>query len=66
MSATYLENIQKAYFDFFKMDPDYPIIIVGIDDLDFENDPKAFEQLNQLLHQPYKDGVHYLNLTITP
>jgi len=48
------------------MDPDYPIIIVGIDDLDFENDPKAFEQLNQLLHQPYKDGVHYLNLTITP
>ena len=66
MSATYLENIQKAYFDFFKMDPDYPIIIVGIDDLDFENDPLAFNQLNQLLHQTYNNGVHYLNLTVTP
>ena len=66
MNATYLENIQKAYFDFFKMDPEYPILVVGIDDLDFEKDNNAFELLNKLLLQNYEPKVHYINLKITP
>jgi deoxyadenosine/deoxycytidine kinase len=66
MSAAYLENIQKAYFDFFKMDPEYPILVVGIEDLDFEKDIHAFELLNNLLLQNYETKVHYINLKITP
>ena len=66
MSAIYLENIQKAYFDFFKMDPEYPILVVGIDDLDFEKDIHAFEMLNNLLPQKYETKVHYINLKINP
>ena len=66
INATYLENIQTAYFDFFKMDPEYPILVVGIDDLDFEKDNNAFELLNKLLLQNYEPKVHYINLKITP
>ncbi len=66
INATYLENIQKAYFDLFKMDPEYPILVVGIDDLDFEKDNNAFELLNKLLLQNYEPKVHYINLKITP
>ncbi|MFN9689446.1 MAG: deoxynucleoside kinase [Bacteroidota bacterium] len=66
INATYLENIQKAYFDFFKMDPEYPILVVGIDDLDFEKDNNAFELLNKLLLQKYEPKVHYIHLKITP
>jgi deoxyadenosine/deoxycytidine kinase len=66
MSTAYLENIQKAYFDFFKMDPEYPILVVGIEDLDFEKDIHAFELLNNLLLQNYETKVHYINLKITP
>ena len=66
INATYLDNIQKAYFDFFKMDPEYPILVVGIDDLDFEKDNNAFELLNKLLLQNYEPKVHYINLKITP
>lgn len=66
MSAMYLENIQKAYFDFFKMDPEYPILVVGIGDLDFEKDVHAFEMLNNLLLQKYETKVHYIDLKITP
>ena len=66
INATYLENIQKAYFDFFKMDTEYPILVVGIDDLDFEKDNHAFELLNKLLLQNYEPKVHYINLKITP
>ena len=66
INATYLENIQKAYFDFFKMDPEYPILVLGIDDLDFEKDNHAFELLNKLLLQNYEPKVHYINLKITP
>jgi deoxyguanosine kinase len=66
MSTMYLENIQKAYFDFFKMDPEYPILVVGIGDLDFEKDVQAFELLNNLLLQKYETKVHYIDLEITP
>lgn len=66
MSTMYLENIQKAYFDFFKMDPEYPILVVGIGDLDFEKDVQAFELLNKLLLQKYETKVHYTDLEITP
>lgn len=66
MSEVYLENIQKAYFDFFKMDPDFPIVVVGLDELDFENDPGIFEQLNNVLRQKYSVGVHYTNLDVIP
>jgi len=66
MSATYLENIQKAYFDFFKMTPEYPILVVGIEDLDFEKDNCAFELLNNLLQKTYETKVHYIDLKITP
>jgi len=66
MSAIYLENIQKAYFDFFKMDPEYPILVVAIDDLDFEKDIHAFEMLNNLLLKKYETKVHYIDLKINP
>ena len=66
MSEVYLENIQKAYFDFFKMDPDFPIVVVGLDELDFEKDPGIFEQLNNLLRQKYSVGVYYTNLAVIP
>ena len=66
MSATYLENIQKAYFDFFKTTPEYPILVVGINDLDFEDDTLAFELLNNLLLQTYDTKVHYIDLKFTP
>lgn len=66
MSTMYLENIQKAYFDFFKMDPEYPILVVGIGDLDFEKDVQAFELLNNILLQKYETKVHYIDLEITP
>ena len=48
------------------MDPEYPILVVGIDDLDFEKDNHAFELLNKLLLQNYEPKVHYINLKITP
>ena len=66
MSTMYLENIQKAYFDFFKMDPEYPILVVGIGDLDFEKDVDDFALLNNLLRQKYETKVHYIDLKITP
>jgi deoxyadenosine/deoxycytidine kinase len=66
MSSDYLENIQRAYFEFFKMEPEFPIVVVGLDDLDFENDPNLFEQLNNLLLQKYNIGVHFKNLTLNP
>ena len=48
------------------MDPEYPILVVGIGDLDFEKDVQAFDLLNSLLLQKYETKVHFIDLEITP
>jgi deoxyadenosine/deoxycytidine kinase len=62
-----LHQIKKRGRSFeMEMSAAYLILVVGIEDLDFEKDIHAFELLNNLLLQNYETKVHYINLKITP
>ena len=58
----YLDTIQKAYLDFFKLQNDLPILIFELDDADFQNDSKNYQQITDLLAKDYSPGMHYLSL----
>jgi len=58
VSATYLQSIQDVYFDYFRMDMDYPVVIVNAENLQFTQSDKDFQKLMQLLQQKYPKGVH--------
>jgi deoxyadenosine/deoxycytidine kinase len=58
----YLEQIQQAYFDFFKSATDQAVLILDVSQIDFVNRPTDYEAIVEVLRQPYSPGIHRLRL----
>lgn len=58
----YLQTIQKAYLDFFKLQNDLPILILQLEDIDFQHNEQNYQQMIQLIAGDYAPGIHYLSL----
>jgi deoxyadenosine/deoxycytidine kinase len=58
ISDNYLLDIQNKYFDFFKKQSDYPVLIVDVSDKDFVTDTYTFDKLVSLTEQSYEKGIH--------
>jgi len=61
----YLEKVQKAYFDFFKTQPDFPVLVIDMEGVDFVKTPCAYDNIVGLLQEDYATKVHYLKLKNT-
>ena len=55
--SDYLEKIQSGYLEHFKKLPDMRIVIIDATGLDFVNNPKDFEKINEYLLSDYKRGI---------
>jgi deoxyadenosine/deoxycytidine kinase len=62
ISAEYLQTIQTAYFDYFKMEQDIPILIIDVNDMDFLDHPNNYEKLIGLMIEDYKIGMNYVTV----
>ena len=58
----YLEKVQKAYFGFFKTEPNFPVLVIDLEGVDFVQSPEAYEQITELLCQEHEPKVHFLKL----
>lgn len=58
ISPEYLEKIQQAYFEFFRTHEGLPILILEIDNIDFEADAHHYLRITELLQEPFEPGVH--------
>ncbi len=60
ISSDYLQKIQAAYFDFFRMkENELPILILELDDMDFIDQSENYDLLLQQLNKKYEVGIHY-------
>lgn len=59
---SYLEKIQKGYFDHFKVNKKSAILIVDTNNIDFVENKKDFEKISLLIHNRYSKGIHRINL----
>jgi len=62
IKADYLQTIQQAYLDFFRLQPDLPILILELEDADFQDTTEHYQTIKELIAQPYPVGVHHLSL----
>jgi len=62
ISDVYLSDIQNTYFDFFKKQSEYPVVIVDVTELDFVENKKAFIQLKEITEQSFEKGLHRIVL----
>jgi deoxyadenosine/deoxycytidine kinase len=53
-----LLNIQKLYFDFFKVNKTLPILILDVENVDFVKDKLAFKRMSDLIEQYYDAGTY--------
>ena len=58
----YLLQIQERYFDYFKKQKDFPVLIVDVSKLDFVEDALAYQQMVSLLEKEYEVGLHRISL----
>lgn len=59
----YLEELQQAYLDYFKKEPETPIIVLELEDADFVAEVSVFEAIVRLLERPFRPGVQYVPIS---
>jgi len=61
ISGKYLRSIQQGYFDFFKQQPDLPIVVIDMNGSDFVNKSCDFEAIIRLLFSKrYDPGIKFV------
>lgn len=64
ISEAYLQAIQDSYFEFFRSQLNYPILVLEVENLDFVNNPTHYKEIVSLLEQQYRPGMHRISLHI--
>ena len=62
IAPEYLEEIQGAYMDFFKLEKELPVLILQLEDADFQRNEAIFHTILEKINQPYTNGIHYIQL----
>lgn len=62
ISPQYLLEIQNSYLDFFRSEEGIPIVILKLDDRDFQSEPLNYEIILEVLKREYLPGMHYLEV----
>ncbi len=57
ISEAYLAQIQQAYFEFFKAEHAFPILILDVEKADFQHDDLSYQKILQALCEPLPVGV---------
>lgn len=59
----YLDNIQKAYFEYFNQQKDFSFLIIDTNNIDFVNNKEHYEKIkNAILNKKYPQGINRLIL----
>ncbi len=58
ISTEYLQNIQDAYLNYFKVEKDIPVLLIDLQDYDFVSNVAVYEKIKGHLMLKYEPGVH--------
>ena len=62
ISEEYLLQIQERYFDYFKKQNDFPVIIIDVSRVDFVLDALVYQKIVSLFEKEYEVGLHRISL----
>ena len=62
IKESYLKDLQDAYFEYFKGETSFPVVIIDVDKMDFVQNPDHFNELKHLIMREYQPGVHRISL----
>jgi deoxyguanosine kinase len=56
----YLEKIQQAYMEYFKMQSQSRIVLLNTSTLNFADNQHDYEQVIEVLNEDFEPGLHYI------
>jgi thymidylate kinase len=59
ISAQYLEELQRAYFEYLKTETETPVIVLDLERVDFQQDASAFDEIIGVLQAQHAPGLHF-------
>lgn len=62
ISAQYLQEIQNVYFDFFKNEQETPIVVLDLEDSDFQENDENFLKILHILEEKHAPGLSFRKL----
>ncbi len=62
ISESYLATIQDAYFEYFRSETAFPILIIDVEDMDFVKNKEDLNELVNLMAKTYTPGVHRITI----
>lgn len=63
ISDEYLQNIQNRYFEYFRSEIAFPILLIDIENMDFKTNDEQFRQILLLMSDRYLPGVHRISIS---
>lgn len=63
ITPAYLKKIQNVYFEYFRMETSIPVVIIDVDQIDFVEDQKYYQEIVNCINTKYLPGVHQLILS---
>jgi deoxyadenosine/deoxycytidine kinase len=62
ITENYLLTIQNAYFEYFRSENAYPILIIDAENMDFVKNKSDMNEIITLISQKYNPGVHRVSI----
>jgi deoxyguanosine kinase len=62
ISDDYLEKIAHAYFDYFRSETSFPILILNAAELDFLNNERHYKLIREVLDGQHKPGINHISI----
>ncbi len=62
IEPTYLEKIQKGYFDYIRQQQDMRILIIDTNNIDFVEKEEDYQKLLEIIKGKYDKGIHRFTL----
>ncbi len=62
IDTEYLYSLQNSYFEYFRSELTFPIVILDADNLDFVNNPKDYQEIKDIISQKFQPGIHRVSL----
>lgn len=61
IEPSYLLQIQNTYFEYFRTEQSIPILIIDVEQLNFQENQKHYELILDAMKSKYQPGVHHIS-----
>ena len=63
IKKSYLDKIQKGYFDYIRQQREMRILIIDANNIDFVENSEDYDKIINVINQSYEIGIHRIELT---